>query len=657
MSLLFARIGELNRAKTIEPSVASSSEVDDDGTSSSFSDGNSRKSAIADRRKIKKLSILTVVNITVTVAVIIFFTTENARISSELEFLKKFVGKMEQQHRNDGQQTEFCTKMDSSIKDMIKAIETKLNELVEQQKKEEIFIGVLKDRFGKAGEQKLSKLQNDQKGLLEKISELEKQQKEQIKATADQSDQLSKILEKTSEMKKKQKQQHEENTTKDDQQTEFYSKMDSSVKDMIKVIETKIIALEEHKKNEEIFIGLLKDRFGKELLKAVHPNIRKNIAEKFSYPKQNCWDANASHNDLEVFGTKSLKVYYKGDGSGRRSVFAKHSILFTESGIFFFEIKIKSCKSLCSIGLATKVMPLDGKLGQNLDTCAYQSDGQFWANGPSNTGNANFSSGDIVGCGINLATRRIIFTKNGQPLNTPDLFFSPPFGFPLFPFISLSDSGDLIETNFGPKFKFDPAKVQQQATSNFLQNYWDANSCHENLEIIGNKSLVVNYKKNAYGSWRSVFAKYSILLNKDSSNIFYYEILVKNQNYWFISFGFAVKQKTKLDGIILYEKGIYVYESDGEIWGNGKEKGTNYEYSYGVGDTVGMGINLATRQLFFTKNGLRLDFSDLLVDPSFADDSFHPFLTLGHSDDKIEANFGPNFKFDLATLSNNIHEI
>ncbi|KAL3096220.1 hypothetical protein niasHS_004164 [Heterodera schachtii] len=594
MSLLFARIGELNRAKTIEPSVASSSEGDDDGTSSSFSDGNSRKSAIADRRKIKKLSILTVVNITVTVAVIIFFTIENARISSELEFLKKFVGKMEQQHRN-------------------------------------------------AGEEKLSQFQNDQKELLEKISELEKQQKEQTKATAYQSDHLSQILEKISEIQKQQKhQQHEENTTKDGQKIEFYTKMDSSVKDMIKVIETKIIALEEHKKNEEIFIGVLKDRFGNELLKAVHPDIRKNIVEKFSYPKQNCWDANASHNDLEVFGTESLKVYYKGDGSGRRSVFAKHSIY---------------CKSLCSIGLATKAMPLDENVGQNSDTCAYQSDGQFWANGPSNIGNANFSSGDIVGCGINLATRRIIFTKNGQPLNTSNLFLSPPFGFPLFPFISLSDSGDLIETNFGPQFKFDPAKAQQQATSNFLQNYWDANSCHENLEIIGNKSLVVNYKKNSYGSWRSVFAKYSILLNKDSSNIFYYEILVKNQNYWFISFGFAVKQKTKLDGIILYEKGIYVYESDGEIWGNGKEKGTNYEYSYGVGDTVGMGINLATRQLFFTKNGLRLDFFDLLVDPSFADDSFYPFLTLGHSDDKIAANFGPNFKFDLATLSNNIHEI
>ncbi|KAL3096712.1 hypothetical protein niasHT_025140 [Heterodera trifolii] len=157
-------------------------EVNDGGTTS-VSGGNSRKTMIGDggmKRKMTELFILTVVNITVTVALINFIApNENARINAdELESLKKFVGKMEQQRgNNDGQQTEFCAKMDTE-KDMVKAIETKLNELVEQQKKEAIFIGVLKDRFGKeremptneAGEEKLSQLQNDQKKLLKKSS-------------------------------------------------------------------------------------------------------------------------------------------------------------------------------------------------------------------------------------------------------------------------------------------------------------------------------------------------------------------------------------------------------------------------------------------------------------------------------------------------------
>ncbi|KAL3103073.1 hypothetical protein niasHT_027882 [Heterodera trifolii] len=141
-------------------------------------------------------------------------------------------------------------------------------------------------------------------------------------------------------------------------------------KDMDKATEAKVIALEEHQKKEEAFIGVLKDRFGKEHLKAVPPDIRKKIAELQKY----------------------------------------------------------------------------------------QSDGHFWANGSKNFGMPNFSHGDFVGCGINLATQRIIFTKNGQPLDTSDLFLSPPFDFALFPFVSLNNSGDLIETNFGPQFKFDPLK-------------------------------------------------------------------------------------------------------------------------------------------------------------------------------------------------------
>ncbi|KAL3114758.1 hypothetical protein niasHT_014572 [Heterodera trifolii] len=404
------------------------------------------------QRKITVLFILTVVNITVTVALISFIAlnsmknqTENAQINTELESLKKFVGKMEKQHGNDGQQ---------------------------------------------------------------------------------------------------------QNTDPD----------------LVKAIETKVIALEEHQKKEEIFISVLKDRFGNEHLKAVHPDISKNISENFSNPKQNFWDANASHNDLEIFGSESLKVHYKGDGSGLRSAFAKHPVLFTESGIFYFEIKIKNCKSLCSIGFATKAMPLDGRLGQKSDSCAYQSDGQFWANGSKNFGMPNFSQGDFVGCGINLATRRVIFTKNGRPLDTSDLFLSPPFDFPLFPFVFLNDSGDLIETNFGPQFKFDPAKI----ILNFPRlNYWDANACENNLQIIGNKSQTVYYN-GVYDSWRSVFAKYSILLNKPLSDFFYYEItVIKIEENFRFMFGFAVKQQLGF----MIRSGTYAYENDGKIWINGKELG------------------------------------------------------------------------------------
>ncbi|KAL3125876.1 hypothetical protein niasHT_000731 [Heterodera trifolii] len=186
---------------------------------------------------------------------------------------------------------------------------------------------------------------------------------------------------------------------------------------------------------------------------------------------------------------------------------------------------------------------------------------------------------------------------------------------------------------------------QRKASSNFRQNYWDANFRHENLKITGAKNLIVHYKRNDCGCC-SVFAKHPILLDNNLVDVFYYEISVQNKKCW-MSFGFAVKQQNKLDGTIRTRKGTYAYDSDGKIWINGKEKGTKSKYSYCTGDTVGIGVHLITGQLFFTKNEEILDSSGLSFDD---DDSFHPFVSLRNSGDKIEANFGPNFEFDLESL-------
>ncbi|KAL3086799.1 hypothetical protein niasHS_008586 [Heterodera schachtii] len=193
--------------------------------------------------------------------------------------------------------------------------------------------------------------------------------------------------------------------------------------------------------------------------------------------------------------------------------------------------------------------------------------------------------------------------------------------------------------------EFEKEQRQRKALLNFRHNYWDANVCDERLEIIGNKKLIVHYKGHAFGSC-SVFAKHPILLNNNSPDIFYFEISIGNKET-FMFFGFAVKQQTKLYG---YEKGTYAYESDGCVWINGERKRINAQYSYCIGDTVGIGINSATRQIICTKNGLRLGPSYFPVAPFFADDLLYPFVSLEHSGDQIEANFVPIFKFDLKTL-------
>ncbi|KAL3116273.1 hypothetical protein niasHT_002356 [Heterodera trifolii] len=182
--------------------------------------------------------------------------------------------------------------------------------------------------------------------------------------------------------------------------------------------------------------------------------------------------------------------------------------------------------------------------------------------------------------------------------------------------------------------------ARQKALSNFCQNYWDANACSGNLEIIGHKSLTVHHNGNNSDRMCTVFAKHPILLFNNSSDTFYYEISIGHKKNIML-FGFAVNQQTELDG---YQKGTYAYDNYGIIFINGEQKASTAKYA--DKDIVGIGVNSATRQIIFTKNGTRLDFSDFFIAQSFADDSFYPFVSLRNFDDKIEANFGPNFKFD-----------
>ncbi|KAL3114388.1 hypothetical protein niasHT_017252 [Heterodera trifolii] len=169
-------------------------------------------------------------------------------------------------------------------------------------------------------------------------------------------------------------------------------------------------------------------------------------------------------------------------------------------------MKVINLESFASIGFATKEMPLDGAIGQHLNSYGYRSDGSFGCNGiswpykmafgtmpmPFNAaigqqrdrryiGSANwpfplefvpvpmpsdgalafqspaFSTGDVVGCGIHLATRQIFLTKNGRRIDDYSFFTSTPIN-SLFPCVSLW-TGDKIEANFGPNFKFNLATL------------------------------------------------------------------------------------------------------------------------------------------------------------------------------------------------------
>uniref|UniRef100_A0A914H7E5 B30.2/SPRY domain-containing protein n=1 Tax=Globodera rostochiensis TaxID=31243 RepID=A0A914H7E5_GLORO len=76
------------------------------------------------------------------------------------------------------------------------------------------------------------------------------------------------------------------------------------------------------------------------------------------------------------------------------------------------------------IGLGTNKMPLDRCVGWCKGTYAYGSHGHFLDHAvdgcsredghPRIKGKCKFGGGDVIGCGVDLATRQIIYAKNGR---------------------------------------------------------------------------------------------------------------------------------------------------------------------------------------------------------------------------------------------------
>ncbi|KAL3120887.1 hypothetical protein niasHT_004518 [Heterodera trifolii] len=197
--------------------------------------------------------------------------------------------------------------------------------------------------------------------------------------------------------------------------------------------------------------------------------------------------------------------------------------------------------------------------------------------------------------------------------------------------------------------QFTEIQLQNDQQQKIFSNYWDANFCHSDLEIIGTECLTVRHNGDVFHGYRSVCAKHPIFLlendQNDSANRFYFEISIQNMKDRVVV-GFIAQKQMALDEYTYVLDGTYAWISNGILWKNGSHTiGTDKECKYGAGDTVGCGIDLAKRKIYFTKNGIRLDSADLRVYLSIPSDvgQLFPFISLCDSDDKIETNFGPNF--------------
>uniref|UniRef100_A0A183C4T6 B30.2/SPRY domain-containing protein n=1 Tax=Globodera pallida TaxID=36090 RepID=A0A183C4T6_GLOPA len=142
---------------------------------------------------------------------------------------------------------------------------------------------------------------------------------------------------------------------------------------------------------------------------------------------QNRWDLTKRQRGLRISGW-IVQITGKNVWDPY-SVFAVLPIPKKNPGIFYYEVTILEEACNVCIGLAPKQMPTDKWVGYYEGTYAIDDGGQIWghavveSNGrPGIYGKPSFNTGDVVGCGVNLATRQIIYTQDGRLLETTGMF-------------------------------------------------------------------------------------------------------------------------------------------------------------------------------------------------------------------------------------------
>ncbi|ORX45314.1 SPRY-domain-containing protein [Hesseltinella vesiculosa] len=164
---------------------------------------------------------------------------------------------------------------------------------------------------------------------------------------------------------------------------------------------------------------------------------------------------------LEV-DKSGLSVSYVGPGRGEEHAGAVRANLPMppQCGVYYFEMQIKSKGVDGYIGIGFCGPKNDLRRLPGWDTFSYGYHGDdghsFEGSGTGKTYGPRFSTGDVIGCGVNFADHTAFYTKNGLSLGVA--FTDIDTSKPLYPCLGMRTSGEVVTINFGQSpFAFDIA--------------------------------------------------------------------------------------------------------------------------------------------------------------------------------------------------------
>uniref|UniRef100_A0A4W6E1L1 RAN binding protein 10 n=1 Tax=Lates calcarifer TaxID=8187 RepID=A0A4W6E1L1_LATCA len=136
----------------------------------------------------------------------------------------------------------------------------------------------------------------------------------------------------------------------------------------------------------------------------------------------------------------NLRVHYKGHGKNHKdaaSVRATHPIP-AACGIYYFEVKIvsKGRDGYMGIGLSAQGVNMNRLPGWDKHSYGYHGDDghSFCSSGTGQPYGPTFTTGDVIGCCVNLINNTCFYTKNGISLDAN--FGQQPFVFDIEDYMS-----------------------------------------------------------------------------------------------------------------------------------------------------------------------------------------------------------------------------